>query len=209
MQLAACLVALTFFGVFNVKSSPIKITARQACPKVELIHAAGTTESGLGIVGTPVSQGLEAATAAEFVATVTAGASLMQQRIAATLSSCPDTSFILSGYSKGAMVVHHTAAVLSPAEQNAVKAVAVFGDPDIQPKGIAAIEGLADTWPHNNPSVNSIGVNPSTGTNVFSACGDGDEFCDAGGLAGLAVHLAYPTNGDTDKAVAFLAGVVA
>lgn len=44
-----------------------------------------------------------------------------------TLTECPGTKFILTGYSKGAMVVHHTAAVITPEQQNAVQAIAVFG----------------------------------------------------------------------------------
>ncbi|KAL8286741.1 hypothetical protein RQP46_004269 [Phenoliferia psychrophenolica] len=184
----------------------------RSCAGVELIHASGTTESGLGVVGQPLSTALAKSvtglstyslpynTDADYTSTVTAGATLMQQRIASTLSACPETKFVLSGYSKGAMVVHHTAKVLTAAQKTAVHGVAVFGDPDTSPKGIAALEGLSNTWPLNDGAVN---------VNVYAACVSGDEFCDGGGITGLAAHLTYASNGDVGKAASFLAGLVA
>ncbi|KAK4701009.1 hypothetical protein P7C70_g5228, partial [Phenoliferia sp. Uapishka_3] len=255
MLSSAVLLTLALSFSLETLASPYrlnKVLKSRACASVELIHAAGTTESGLGVVGQPLSEALgksvsslstyslpctyplecgaaavgivrtDPCTDADYTSTVSAGATLMQQRVASTLSSCPDTVFILSGYSKGAMVVHHTASVLTAAQKSAVHGVAVFGDPDRSPKGVAAIENLANSkahktlkekpqaefglkaWPIDDPSVESVGADPSTGTNVFSACVTGDEFCDGGGFVGLA----YSSNGDVTKAAAFLAGLV-
>lgn len=61
MLFSVALTAVTLLlSISETLASPFRIYKR-ACPTVELIHAAGTTESGLGIVGTPISQGLEAA----------------------------------------------------------------------------------------------------------------------------------------------------
>ncbi|KAL8292426.1 hypothetical protein RQP46_001038 [Phenoliferia psychrophenolica] len=126
-------------------------------------------------------------TAAEYIFTVNAGAVLMRDRINQTLSDCPGTIFALGGYSKGAMVVHHATKGIPAAQIAAVRAIAVFGDPNTSPKGVA--------WPIDNVVV---------GVNVYEACVPTDDFCDGGGLNGLADHLSYGTNGDVPTAVALL-----
>ncbi|KAK4698503.1 hypothetical protein P7C70_g7770, partial [Phenoliferia sp. Uapishka_3] len=132
-----------------------------------------------------MSTDTSAQTSADYTSTVTAGATLMQKRI----------------------VVHHTASVITTAQKAAVHGVAVFGDPDRSPKGIAAIENLQNTWPINNPSVEAVGATTSTGTNVFSACVSGDEFCLP--TSSVSTPSAYSSNGDVTKAASFLAGLVA
>jgi hypothetical protein len=45
-------------------------------------------------------------TSAEYAFTVTAGATATANYLATQAAQCPDQQFILSGYSKGALVVH-------------------------------------------------------------------------------------------------------
>ncbi|KAL1746925.1 cutinase [Schizophyllum fasciatum] len=205
----ACAVAL---------ASPI---TRQDCASVYLIHAAGTSESGLGAVGEPLSGNLTSSLSSfssvgldlqstrkkfrltrnsasvEYVTTVAEGAQTLADLIASQTSACPDQKFILSGYSKGAMVVHSSTADLTDELISKVCGIAVFGDPDDE-RGLGAIYGLADTWPIANPQV---------GTNILEYCNEGDPVC-AGG-SDINAHLAYPSDGSVTKAVEGLAAVCA
>ncbi|KAL1753996.1 cutinase [Schizophyllum commune] len=182
---------------------------RQDCPSVYLIHAAGTSESGLGAVGEPLSGNLTSAlpsfaavgldydTSVEYVTTVAEGAQTLADLVASQASACPDQKFILSGYSKGAMVVHSSTADLTDELIGKVCGIAVFGDPDDE-KGLGAIYGLADTWPIADPQV---------GTNVLEFCNEGDPICDGG--ADIDAHLAYSSDGSVPQAATGLAAVCA
>lgn len=132
---------------------------------------------------------------AEYDATVAEGGQTMGDLIANLSSTCPEQKFILSGYSKGAMVVHATD--LSDELKSHVCGISVFGDPD-DAKGLAAGRGLADVWPI---------VDPVIGVNVAPFCNDGDAICD-GGLD-IATHLAYATDGSVTQAAAVLAAACA
>lgn len=170
-----------------------------ACSPLLLVHAAGTTERGLGTVGTKLSSELAKAvngatstavqysTSAEYSVTVAQGARTAASLINAQVAACPDQRFVLSGYSKGAMVVHKTE--LSEDAKAKVAAVVVFGDPN-GPKGVAALERLSNTWPVSDPS------------KVKPFCNNGDVFCDGG--FNMAAHLAYTRDGSTSEAVQFI-----
>ncbi|KAL1700226.1 cutinase [Schizophyllum commune] len=187
-------------------ASPI---VRQDCASVYLIHAAGTSESGLGAVGEPLSGNLTSAlpsyvisavgldydTSVEYVVTVAEGAQTLADLIASQASACPDQRFILSGYSKGAMVVHSSTADLTDELISKVCGIAVFGDPDDE-KGLGAIYGLADTWPIAEPQI---------GPNILEFCNEGDPVCDGG--ADIDAHLAYPSDGSVPQAATGLAAV--
>ncbi|TRM66213.1 cutinase [Schizophyllum amplum] len=175
-----------------------------ACAPVMLIHAPGTTQEGLDSVGEPLAAGLASAipglsalglpydTSAEYLVTPAQGAKIMADTIEGQLLACPDQRFILSGYSKGAMVVHLTSAALLTAEKARVCGVSVFGDP-YDKDGVLGLLGLDDNWPITNPLV---------GGNIIEFCNENDIFCD-GGLD-VDAHLAYPTDGSVDQAVNFL-----
>ncbi|KAL1694290.1 cutinase [Schizophyllum commune] len=182
---------------------------RQDCASVYLIHAAGTSESGLGAVGEPLSGNLTSAlpsfssvgldydTSVEYITTVAEGAQTLADLIASQASACPDQRFILSGYSKGAMVVHSSTADLTDELISKVCGIAVFGDPDDE-KGVGAIYGLADTWPIAEPQI---------GTNILEFCNEGDPICDGG--ADIDAHLAYSSDGSVTQAATGLAAVCA
>ncbi|QRW25515.1 cutinase [Rhizoctonia solani] len=187
-------------------SAPADLTSRQSsdCSAVQLVHAAGTGEVGLGIVGTPLASALASAipgttsysvpysTIAEYVVTVQAGASTTANYLSTQSSRCPSQKFILSGYSKGAMVVHGTE--LDDSVKSKIISVLVFGDP------LRSIQ--IATWPIDSPSVNLTPKDGKAGTqNVASFCNDGDMFCDPPGT--LIPHLMYPMDGSIEAAAKF------
>ncbi|KAI4528870.1 alpha/beta-hydrolase, partial [Schizophyllum commune Loenen D] len=191
----------------------IPVDPRAACAPVMLIHAPGTSQQGLDSVGEPLAAGLAReipgrstgiapssplnvtthTASAEYLVTPAQGARLLADTLETQAVACPDQRFILSGYSKGAMVVHLASLDLSAEEKAKVCGVSVFGDP-YDEDGILGILGLDDDWPIQDPVV---------GGNVIEFCNKNDIFCD-GGLD-VDAHRAYPTDGSVDKAVAFLA----
>ncbi|CUA76916.1 hypothetical protein RSOLAG22IIIB_02396 [Rhizoctonia solani] len=185
--------------------APLELETRQpsSCSAVQLVHAAGTTEMGLGLVGTPLAKALASAipgttsyavpysTIAEYVVTVQAGASTTAQYLAAQSARCPDQKFILSGYSKGAMVMHGTK--LDDSIKSKVISVLVFGDP-LRSQQTAA-------WPIDSPSVDLAPRAASGNQNVASFCNNGDMFCNPPGT--IVPHLAYATDGSINDAANF------
>ncbi|KAL1697280.1 Alpha/Beta hydrolase protein [Schizophyllum commune] len=201
MLLLAALLALCA----GAAALAIPVDPRAACAPVMLIHAPGTSQQGLDSVGEPLAAGLAREipgltslglpynTSAEYLVTPAQGARLLADTLETQAVACPDQRFILSGYSKGAMVVHLASLDLSTEEKAKVCGVSVFGDP-YDEDGILGILGLDDDWPIQDPVV---------GGNVIEFCNKNDIFCD-GGLD-VDAHRAYPTDGSVDKAVAFLA----
>ncbi|CAE6383966.1 unnamed protein product [Rhizoctonia solani] len=189
-----------------VLGAPTKLEIREPCSDVQLVHASGTSETGLGLVGTPLSEALASVipgttsyaipynTSPEYVETVKEGARNTEEYLVKQSTLCPDQRSILSGYSKGAMVMHKTN--LSDDTKSRVLAVLVFGDPHRK-------VGRANSWPINSPSVNSSPRDTNASTyNVASFCNKGDGFCDPVG-ASLGPHLAYRNDGSIDVATEF------
>ncbi|CAE7161526.1 unnamed protein product [Rhizoctonia solani] len=186
--------------------APVQLEDSQSCSEVQLVHAAGTFEIGLGLVGTPLARALASRipgatshaiiynTAPEYLATVQDGARKTEQYLAEQSALCPAQRFILSGYSKGSMVLHETN--LSDDLKSKVFAILAFGDPYRKYKA-------DNTWPINSSSISSnprYGSSPSQ--NVASFCNSGDTFCDPTG-ASLEAHLAYPKDGSIEVAADF------
>ncbi|CAE6367018.1 unnamed protein product [Rhizoctonia solani] len=163
-----------------------------------------SSESGLGIVGTPLARSLASAipratsyavpysTVAEYFTTVQAGASMTAKYLAEQYARCPDQKFVLSGYSKGAMVMHSTK--LDDTIKSKVISVLVFGD--------SQRSQSSASWPIDSPSVNSAPRSGSTGSQkIASFCNSGDMFCNPPGT--IMPHLAYASNGSIDAATSF------
>ncbi|KIM22437.1 carbohydrate esterase family 5 protein, partial [Serendipita vermifera MAFF 305830] len=192
--------------IASALSGPIaEVQKRQSCSALQLVHISGTTEVGLGTVGTPLSTALASAipgttthsitydTSAEYVVTVAAGATITANYLATQAALCPSQRFVLSGYSKGALVVHGT--TLTSAVQAKVAAILVFGDP---------ARNINSPWPINSPSVDLTPRDDSTSAqNIASFCNSGDVFCWPAGTS-LAAHLAYPTDGSIGVAATFV-----
>ncbi|KAG8730163.1 hypothetical protein FRC12_020448 [Ceratobasidium sp. 428] len=188
----------------SVFAAPTELTPRQAsCTAQQLVFLAGTSESGLGSVGTALSRSLGSSasaygvpydTRAEYFTTVAAGARTTEAYIAKQAAACPNQRFIIGGYSKGALVVHQIN--LSSALKSKVASINVFGDPALK-------SGGSNSWPINSPSVDLTPRDGSTSSqNIASFCNSGDTFCDPRGNS-LAAHLAYPNDGSTTVAATF------
>ncbi|KIM21082.1 carbohydrate esterase family 5 protein [Serendipita vermifera MAFF 305830] len=199
------LIAPVLFFTSAFAAPAPELEARQSCGPVKLFHAAGTTESGLGSVGIPLSAALASAvpgattqaivydTSAEYSATVAAGAAIMAAAVNAAATACPNQKFVLSGYSKGALVVHGV--TLSSAVKAKVIAITVFGDP---------ARNINSPFPINSASVDQTPRDGSSSSqNVASFCNTGDLFCWPLGWS-LPAHLAYPTDGSIGVAATFI-----
>ncbi|CAG7852960.1 SubName: Full=Uncharacterized protein {ECO:0000313/EMBL:CCA76187.1} [Serendipita indica DSM 11827] len=173
------IIGILFLALSALGAPASDLTARQSCSSLQLVHISGTTEVGLGTVGTPLAAALASAvpgttthsvtydTSAEYVVTVAAGAAITASYITAQSARCPNQRFVLSGYSKGALVVHST--TLSSSLKAKVVAILVF----------------------------------ARAQNIASFCNTGDVFCWPGGIS-LAAHLAYPTDGSIGVAANFV-----
>ncbi|QRW12953.1 cutinase [Ceratobasidium sp. AG-Ba] len=189
------MVSLALVGF--VLAAPVReLDTRQSCSTIQLVHLAGTNEEGLGLVGEPLSAALASAvpgTAVEYVITVAKGATLTEDYLASQVSKCPSQRFVLSGYSKGALVVHSMR--LPNNLKNKVLAILVFGDP---------ARNLNKPWPIDTPSVDLAPRDGSTSSqNIASFCNKGDIFCDIGAIT-VDPHLAYGTDGSTTVAAIFV-----
>jgi cutinase len=174
--------------------------ASAACSDVELVVARGTFEPGtLGvIVGDPVLSDAKTKvgtkTITGYPVNYPANADAdsekkgnldMVNHVTAQAAACPNTKFVLVGYSQGAMVVDHSvgvdstgagpgggsppAAVIPAAIAGRVAAVLTFGNP---------ITAYGKTLPQ--PYL----------TNYKDFCREGDPVCNADGTNSLA-HLFY------------------
>ncbi|KDN42375.1 hypothetical protein RSAG8_06866, partial [Rhizoctonia solani AG-8 WAC10335] len=152
--------------------APAGLEVRQAggsCSAVQLVFAAGTGEMGFGTVGAPLARALATAipgttahaipysTIAEYMMTVQSGGSMATQYVTAQAARCPSQKFILSGYSKGALVVHYT--TLNPAVKSKVVSILVFGDP---------LRNIGGAWPINMPKLNKSPRAGNNGENIGS-----------------------------------------
>ncbi|CAG8976176.1 hypothetical protein HYALB_00010434 [Hymenoscyphus albidus] len=167
------------------------------CKAVTILFAKGTTETGLAgtLAGPPffdaVSQQMGAGNVAvqgiDYAADVQGfvaggdkkGSALMATSTKKALSSCPESKVIMSGYSQGGQLVHNAATMLSPAEQQQVAGVVIFGDP------------------LNGKAVGSI---PASKTKII--CHNGDNICEGGSQIRQA-HLTY--RNDAGAAAQFVA----
>jgi cutinase len=181
------------------------------CSDVQLVFARGTGEpQGLGIVGRPLAQALAGELPGRSVSSFAVvyeaasnqrsagpGATDMSRHIAAVAADCPQTRFVIGGYSQGASVTDiaigirgaGTAGETIPENLNdRVAAVVVFGNPlGLRGRTIAQ-------------------SSPAFGPKAKEFCNTGDPVC--GGGNNFAAHLAYPRNGSVQQAAEFAAGKI-
>ncbi|PQE15609.1 cutinase protein [Rutstroemia sp. NJR-2017a BBW] len=180
----------------SILAAPTGSIEARACSDVTVIFARGTTETGtLGtVVGPPLLSALQSALGSHSVSMqgVTyaadvagflqggdpAGSQTMANMVTSTLSSCPNTKVVMSGYSQGGQVVHKAAKLL-PAETTAkVSSAVIFGDPD----NGQAVQGIA-----------------ASKTDII--CHFGDNICQGGSMI-LYPHLTYGM--DVGSAASFI-----
>lgn len=182
------------------------------CADVEVVFARGTGEAqGLGVLGTPLVSAIRSALPGVSVtsyavvyaaeasqASAGPGATDMTRHVTSVAAACPNTRFVLGGYSQGATVtdiaigitgVGSTAGSAIPAElAPRVAAVVVYGNPlGMMRRTIAA-------------------ASPTYGPKAKEFCNTGDPVCGAG--SNMAAHLTYRTNGTVDEGARFAAGKI-
>ena len=181
------------------------------CSDVELVFARGTGEpQGLGILGRPLEQALADElpnqTVDSFAVVYAAasnqrsagpGATNMTQHIQQVAQSCPETQFVIGGYSQGATVTDIAIGIRGvgtqgeaiPADlRDRVAAVVVFGNPlGIRRQTIARAA-------------------PEFADRAVEFCAAGDPVC--GGGNNFSAHLAYARNGDVQDGAEFAAGQI-
>lgn len=185
-------------------------SASAACSDVEVIFARGSGElPGLGIVGAPfgdqVKRNLPGMTVSVWAVNYAAdvaqtsagpGATALTNHITQVAQECPETQFVLGGYSQGASVVDIALGVPNflgagkkiPDElEPRIKAVALFGNP-------LALTGGKVT----NHRV--------WGARTREVCAAGDPVC-ANGFNVLA-HVSYPLDGSVAAAAKFAADLI-
>ncbi|WP_406437617.1 cutinase family protein [Streptomyces sp. NBC_01613] len=197
---------LTVGGTLYAQAATVTAAAA-SCSDVDVSFARGTGElSGVGIVGSPFTKAVASALPGKTVttyavdypadyaqATAGTGATDMSKHVTSLAAQCPNTLFVIGGYSQGASVTDIATGMKTslgsgtaiPAElAPRVAAVVTFGNP-IHLTG-QSIESGAPTY----------------APKWADFCASGDPVC--GGGAG-ASHLAYISNGDTDKGAKFAA----
>ncbi|WP_308121398.1 cutinase family protein [Paractinoplanes bogorensis] len=179
------------------------------CSDVELVFARGTGEpQGLGIVGRPLAQalaaGLDGQKVGSFAVVYDAasnqrsagpGATNMTEHIESVAQSCPETQFVIGGYSQGASVTDiaigirgaGTAGKAIPAAlRERVAAVVVYGNPlGLRRQTIAQ-------------------ASPDFAGKAIEFCNNGDPVCGGGNT--FSAHLAYPRNGTVQRGADFAVG---
>jgi cutinase len=191
--------------------NPAPAAATGPCTDVQIVFARGTGEApGLGVVGTSfvaaLTQDLAGRTVSSYAVKYAArfdqlsagpGATDMTNHVTALAARCPNTRFVLGGYSQGASVTDialgiHTAlgigAVIPADLAPRVAAVVVYGNP------------LALTGKHIPTA------SPTFGPRSKEFCAAGDPVC-ANGVS-VAAHLSYARSGATTQGATFAAGLV-
>jgi cutinase len=192
-----CLTTLIGVGVYT--GGP---ATAAGCNDVEVIFARGSGEAqGLGIAGTPFVNGIRSGLSGRSVGSYAvnyaaaldqssagAGATDMTNHLRSVAAQCPNTSFVLGGYSQGASVTDISIGIPTalgsgqtiPSDLSSrVKAVVVFGNP---------LRLYGQTI---------YSASPTYGRKALDICNFGDPVC-AGGINSFA-HLVYHLNGSTTR----------
>jgi len=191
--------------------------ASAECPDVELVFARGTSEpAGLGRVGRALSDQLATSLGGrslgvyavnypasyDFLAAAD-GAADVTNRIATMSQTCPNTRFVLGGYSQGAAVMDMLLGIPPLGEKvgdvgsappmpqsmaSKVAAVAVFGNPATK---------------FGNPA--TVALPPFAGK-VIDLCNPGDPICSQG--RNPLAHVSYEKTDLVSQAVGFVSGML-
>lgn len=184
------------------------------CPNIEVVFARGTGElPGVGFVGTPFVNALTTKLsgysvrsyavnyAADFMQTSsTPGARDMVNHVRTVATTCPNTRFVLGGYSQGATVTDKALGIsfsmstnntqIPPELAGRVAAVVVFGNPLGLTGGTIATKST------------------TYGPRSRDYCNNADIVCGGRSGGALGGHLSYPLNGSTEAGAQFAAELV-
>jgi len=182
-----------------------------SCPDVNVVFARGTLElPGLGIVGTPfasaVSADLPHLTVTDYAVNYTAditqdsagpGATDMSEHIISVAAQCPNTRFIIGGYSQGATVTDIALGIQT------ILGTGTTIPASIAPR-IAAVVTFGNPLRLTGQTIAS--ASPANAAKSDDFCEQGDPVC-ANGVNGLA-HIEYAFNGDATQGAQFAANQV-
>lgn len=187
--------------------------AQTACPDVEVIFARGTGElRGLGTVGRPFVQAVTrelsgysvSSYAVDYAANMSQtssgpGSADLVRRIESVAASCPDTRFVLGGYSQGATVVTKAVGVRS-----ALGSATVI--PDELSDRVAAVVAFGNPLGKRGRTI--AGESATYGARSLDLCVSGDTVCDPRG-ASWAAHTRYSSSGAVAEGAEFAAALIA
>ncbi|MBB2989927.1 cutinase [Mycolicibacterium iranicum] len=211
-RIAALIAAVaTAAALLIVPTATAPVAAAQGCPDIEVVFARGTDEPvGLGRVGAAFVDSLRGRVGGRSVGSyavvypatfdflaAAGGANDASAHVQWMMANCPQTRLVLGGYSQGAAVIDVIAAVpfpavgftnpLPPNAPDFVAAIALFGNPTTK-------VGLPIT------------ASPVWGSRSIDLCNGADPVCSSGD--DIAAHSNYGPAGFTDRAAAFVAGIV-
>lgn len=187
------------------------------CPDVELVFARGTSEpAGVGRVGRALHDQLSASlgdrslglyavnypASYDFLAAAD-GAVDATNRIATMSQNCPNTRFILGGYSQGAAVVDMLLGIPPLGEK-----VGDVGSAPPMPQSLAS--KVAAVAVFGNPATKfgkpvSVAMEPFAGKTI-DLCNPGDPICSQG--RNPLAHVSYEKTDLVSQAVGFVSGLL-
>ncbi|KNZ54019.1 uncharacterized protein VP01_3072g2 [Puccinia sorghi] len=169
------------------------------CPSYYMIGARGTGETldgslpyssiyenVLAAVPGGAKQELQYSTSVEYFATVNEGAQSEVEIISAQLAKCPDTVFVLIGYSKGAMV-QTQALINQDMPQDKIAAVVLFGNPYFR---AGATQNKCDaTSGMGMAAMTGVKMPDQLADRVYDCCAAGDPICQT--VGSIMSHFTY------------------
>lgn len=164
----------------------IRVTAVALAARLH--HSAPSTTTRI----VPINYDASAsATSAAYLQHVADGAELAESQIKKLGQRCPNTRFVLMGFSQGAQVVHATALDLPDSLAQRVGAVAMIADPRRNP------DDAIVQWTYGTPAPRAgrLGAGTPIGANLrqvsISFCATGDEICNGSGSAGSTPSMTH------------------
>jgi cutinase len=200
-----CLVGVSALVASTLATVAAPAASADPCPDAEVVFARGSGEPpGVGVVGQAFVDAVRAqapgksvgvyavnyaATSdfenrAVFPSTMFDGVGDASAHIQSMAANCPNTKFLLGGYSQGAAVAADVTTSDLPADvQNRVVGLVLFGRPT------AALLAQYGAPPAN--------LSPAYSGKMLDLCAPGDSICDGspGSLLSTLAHGLYPLNG--------------
>jgi cutinase len=190
-------------------------SAADPCSDVTVVFARGTRDApDLGRPGQAFADSLQGMLAGRTMTTYAVnypasydflttqdGANDAANYIASLVAQCPSTHIVLGGYSQGAAVVDMLAGIPPLGKHVGDIGSAPPLAANLVPKIAAVVAFGNPATKFGNPLTSSV-----WGGKAIDLCADGDPICSRG--RNPFAHSDYTTNGMTDQAASFVAGIV-
>ncbi|KAJ8575691.1 hypothetical protein ON010_g3523 [Phytophthora cinnamomi] len=201
----------TLFGSLLVLLATPTSLVNAECSDVHVVFARGSGEAaGLGICGQPLVSGITSDLSGMSVSSYAVnylasydqtsagpGATDMTNHVVSIADECPDTVFVLGGYSQGASVTDIAIGI---------KTVLGTGDsiPDTLASRIKAIVTFGNPLKLQGETISS--ASSTYGSKAIEFCNTGDPVCGNG--FNMMAHLTYATDGSVTTAAQKAAALV-